>query len=80
MSHLFLSGRRIEIYVYAEVISVLSAMYCKEMKKIVREETRNKVKWRHIKMFLLTLHDSTIFPFCLCVCVTLVSKKCGTRK
>jgi hypothetical protein len=45
MSHLFLSGRRIEVFVYGMVISVLSAMYCKEIKKIVREETRNKVKW-----------------------------------
>jgi len=37
--------------------------------KVGKEETQNKVKWRHIKMFLLTLHDSTIFPYCVCVCV-----------
>ena len=74
MSHLFLSERRIKSYVYAEVISVLSAMYCKEMKKSEgkRYGISEMAPHQNVSSYITWLDNFST----LCMCVTLVSRKC----
>jgi len=71
MSHPFLSGRRIESYVYAEVISVLSAMYCKEIKK--SEEKRHGISemapHQNVSSNITRLDNFSILRVCVCACV-----------